>query len=269
MISHNKLCNLEDFADPLLATYMRHAVRDNAAPQSDKFPAGAEHRKFWEIAMAIHTLHGNMKGWSRDQQVLGVGAGTESTLFFLTRYVGRVFATDLYLDAGVWNSPASPTMLKEPEKLAPYEFDRQRLVVQRMDGRDLRYPAESFDGIFSSGSIEHFGSFDDVGRSAREMGRVLKRGGILSLSTEFRLSGGGHGWDGVLLFDPETIQRYIVEPSELEMVDGLDISISEATLATVQSLEAAIADGHKKRPHIVLSHLAYTFTSVHLALRKP
>ena len=43
----------------------------------------------------------------------------------------------------------------------------------------LRYPDDTFDGIFSSGSIEHFGDLQDVANAAYEMGRVLKPGGVL------------------------------------------------------------------------------------------
>ena len=216
--------------------------------------------------------------------MLGVAAGTEDTLFYLTRRVKQVFATDRYYEPGAWGPVAPGLMLVEPGDIAPFEFDLERLVVQHMDGRSLRYPADTFDGIFSSGSIEHFGELEDAAYAAYEMGRVLKPGGILSISTEFRLSGplDGIGWPGrTLLFSPETIRRYIVEASGLTPVDELRPVVSEATLATPRDLDAVIADRTKKRPpdagpefvhwdfpHLVLVKDDYVFTSVHLALRK-
>ncbi len=61
--------------------------------------------------------------------------------------------------------------------------------MQHIDGRWLRFPDETFDGIYSSGSIEHFGGLDFVANAAFEMGRVLKPGGVLTLSTEFKIAG--------------------------------------------------------------------------------
>ena len=68
-------------------------------------------------------------------------------------------------------------MLTEPTSHRPplMLFNRRRLVVQHMDALDLRYEDESFDGIFSCGSIEHFGSLENVAVAAGEMARVLNR----------------------------------------------------------------------------------------------
>ena len=85
----------------------------------------------------------------------------------------------------------------------------------------LRFPDNRFDGIFSSGSIEHFGGLMDVAHSAYEMGRVLKPGGILSLSTVMAIAGPPGRLGGVpgacLLFQRDHLLRYIVEASGLEL----------------------------------------------------
>ncbi len=284
----NKLCELEDFADPELASVIREISSYKVASFSQDFPVGSEHRKDWEVAMAVRTLrdHGALRP---DATILGVAVGTEDTVFYLSRHVHQVFATDRYLFAEEWDAIAPMTMLVEPEALAPYDFDPTRLVVQHMDARSLRYPDAMFDGIFSSGSIEHFGQLLDVAHAAYEMGRVLKPGGILSVSTEFKLTGppGGMGWPGLtLLFSAEQIRRFIVEASGLEPVDEFDDTVSEATLATQRGLVASKID-HDARmaeigpaaqptefafwdfPHVVMVHDGYVFGSVHLALRKP
>src|SRR3546814_19579580 len=92
-------------------------------------------------------------------------------------------------------------MLTEPGSAWEGEWNPRRLVVQHMDALDLRYEDDSFDAIFSSSSIEHFGTHADVARSIRQAHRVLKPGGVLSLSTELRIAGPVPGPPAILQFD--------------------------------------------------------------------
>ena len=164
------------------------------------------------------------------------------------------------------------------------------LVVQHMDARRLRFPDNRFDGIFSSGLIEHFGGLMDVAHSAYEMGRVLKPGGILSLSTVMAIAGPPGrlgGVPGTCSCSSASISlRYIVEASGLELVDALDTDATPAAHAVHRSLEqvltAVLGDSaarglkglqedykHGVFPCIALDWKGFTFDSVHLALRKP
>ncbi len=281
----NKICGIEDFADPELAAAIREVSGYKLACLPD-LPASAEHRKDWEVAMAVLALR-RSGALRRDATVLGVAAGTEDTLFYLTNHVRQVFATDRYVGPGDWGPVAPASMIVEPSAAAPCDFDVNRLVVQHMDARSLRYPDDTFDGVFSSGSIEHVGELIDVANAAFEMGRVLKPGGVLTLATELQISGppGGIGWPhATLIFSPADLQRYIVEATGLEPLDELSTEVSPATMATKQSLAGAIVD-HQARvarlsrpgevdytcwqfPHVVLEHEGYVFASVHLALRK-
>jgi FkbM family methyltransferase len=281
----NKICGLEDFADPELASVIREVSGYKLACLPD-LPRAAEHRKDWEVAMAVLALR-RCGALRPDATVLGVAAGTEDTLFYLTNQVRQVFATDRYVGPGDWGPVAPASMIVEPSAAAPCDFDINRLVVQHMDARSLRYPDDTFDGVFSSGSIEHVGELMDVANAAYEMGRVLKPGGVLTLATELQISGppGGIGWPfATLIFSPADLQRYIVEATGLEPVDDLSVDVSAATMATKQSLAGAIVD-HQARiarlgrpgevdytcwqfPHVVLEHEGYVFASVHLALRK-
>jgi SAM-dependent methyltransferase len=285
-IHFNKVCELEDFSDPELIETIRDVFPHEMAHFSPEFPKGTEYRKYWEIAMSVRALR-TMGALHPDASILGVGAGTEATTFYLTNHVRQVVATDLYLSPGTWGNFAPGFMLVEPEKVAPYPFHRERLVVQHMDGRLLHFPDNSFDGIYSSGSIEHFGGPADIAASAYEMGRVLKPGGILTLSTEFQISGppGGEGWPGVYLFTSNTIRRLIMEASGLELVDELDSEVSPLTLETRQDLSQIVADMNRvveaqgayprvgeviwpRYPHILQVSQGYVFGSVHLTLRK-
>lgn len=234
----------------------------------DYIERGYSRRKEWEIGIALDTLREN--GAVHDEAfILGVGAGNEPTIYHLTNETKMVFATDIYLDSGAWNANAPIEMLEYPQYFAgDIKFDCNRLVVQHMDGRFLNYPDNFFDGIFSSGSIEHFGGWDDIAQSAREMGRVLKQGGILSLSTEFKISGEGDGWDGVKLLSAEDLDRYIIKPSGLTLIDEPNYTVNEQTLAHEMTLLEAIAIKDKTQIETVLNYNGFQFTSVHLALRK-
>lgn len=285
-VHHNKVCEYEDFADPEIAATIREVFPHELKFFSPEFPRGAEYRKYWEIAMSVRALR-HFGALRPDASILGVGAGAETTIFFLANHAGRVFATDLYLSSGDWGDSAPWYMLVAPERFSPYPFASDRLVVQHMDGRLLRYPDNTFDGIFSSGSIEHFGDMESIASSAYEMGRVLKPGGVLTLSTEYLIDGpvGGDGWNGLRFFTGAALQKYIVEASGLAMVDEPQTSISQTTLESARSLQyygrdtqiAFAKQGKYPRvgeiiwshyPHLVLTHRGYTYGSVHLTLRK-
>ncbi len=197
-LGYSKLCELRDFRDDDLAAVIR-GIYGQGSGRPD-FPRGVEHRKYWEVGMAVRALR-DLGALRPDAEILGVGAGREATLFWLTREVRRVFATDLYLHEDSWSAVDSGArMLIDPMAGAEFDWNPRRLVVQHMNGTELRYEDCSFDGIFSSGSIEHFGSLDDIRRSVEEMHRVLKPAGVAAIATEFRLA--GPAWDrGAVLFD--------------------------------------------------------------------
>lgn len=261
-MNHNKVCNVRDFAE--LAPVITDAY--------GRPPDGCEYRKEWEVAMSLRGLdaYGAIRP---DARLLGVGAGTERTSFVLSRQVAQVFCTDLYLEGG-WPGWAEKGMLNDPTPWSGGPYDRQRLVVQHMDGCVLHYPDAFFDGIYSASSIEHFGTLDDVARSAAEMGRVLKPGGVIALTTEWRIGGTeGDGWGNVIVFNADTLRRYVIEPSGCVPVDALDPAVDDATRATAQDLDWVLAtqkNGHAvPTPHVVLTYGGYVFTSVSVVMVKP
>src|SRR3954469_8879721 len=99
--AHCKALSLEDFEDPEISGLISDVWRRGAERAGPEFPRGREHRKQWEAAMAIGALRDG-GAVREDAEVLGVGAGFEPTIFWLTRHVRRVFATDLYLEPGDW-----------------------------------------------------------------------------------------------------------------------------------------------------------------------
>lgn len=292
-LSYCKLCELEDFRDPDLRTLMRDMA--GVGPERANYPDGEEHRKSWEVAMSARALRDF--GALRDgAEILGVGAGTEATIFWLTRHVKRVFATDLYLTEDSWSAMDSGAgMLHAPEVETTLDWNPRRLVVQHMDALELRYEDESFDGIFSSGSIEHFGDLDNIHKSVEEMYRVLRPGGVVGLATEFRLAGPAPGLPGTVLFDEAELGQVLLDGMDWQLASPLDFSISDETMAAPVDFDSlfevldrgpSIADRVKRRlgkelpppairhlptpyPHIVLRKGEHLWTSVHVTMIKP
>jgi SAM-dependent methyltransferase len=281
MTNHNRTCNLADFRDPTI----RDLIRDVFAHELPLFPVehpdGVADSKQWEIAMGVRTLR-EFGALRPDARILGIGAGTEATTFYLSRHVRQVVATDIYAGAGPWADVAPSAFLVEPGGFAAgVPCDPRRILPLHQDARALDLPDDEFDGVYSSGSIEHFGSLASVANAAHEIGRVLKPGGIATIATEFKVAGppDGDGWDpSVILFSPAKLQRFIVEASGLELVDGLRTELDEETLSVRRDLlgflNAAKKVTHPAQkigvyPNLILYHEGYLFCSVHLALRKP
>ena len=253
MINLNRVCSLSDFED------MADLIEAIA-------PGEGKRRKGWELAQQVRALAGLPEGG----RVLGVGVGAEKSIFHLTNRF-EVHATDRYADPGIWAGWCPPTMLTDPGRHAPggRPWQPERLIVQHMDMRRLRYADGSFDGVFSSSAIEHVGGLEGAMAAMREMARVLRPGGVLTLTTEFKIEGEGDGWEGVYLFDAGSLQA-LIGASGLEPVDEPVLTIDGDTLSTAMPLVEAVrcheAGQPLPEPHVVLTHAGCTFTSISLAL---
>ena len=281
MINYNRICNIGDFADEVLRQTIREVFGHELPLFPPDYPDGVADSKQWEIAMAVRALRdfGVLHPGAR---LLGIGAGTEATTFFLSRHVHQVVASDIYAGAGPWADVAPSGFLAEPRFFAgAIPCTPRHILPLHQDARALDLPNEEFDGVFSSGSIEHFGSLSYVANAAYEIGRVLKPGGIAAIATEFKVAGppDGDGWDpNVILFSPQRLHRWIVEASGLELVDALETTLSDETLSVQRDL-LGFLDATKRithpaqkigiYPNLILYHEGYLFCSVHLTLRKP
>jgi SAM-dependent methyltransferase len=235
-LSHNKPCNLEDFARRELRDVMRRELPHEVARFGDAYPAGHEDRKDWETSMALRAFgdHGLLDG---EHDFLGVAAGSEPLSFCLTRYAHRVFATDLYLDPGAWAPNAPESMLKDPGSYWPSPWNPRRLVIQHMNALQLQYEDESFDGVFSSSSIEHFGDYAAIRQAMDEIFRVLRPGGIAAFATEYRISGPPPGIPGTLMFDRSDIDEHLIGDRDWEPLSPLDLTVSDETIRTATPAE--------------------------------
>ena len=266
-------------------------LRDIAGPDLD---AAAEmHRKLWEYAMLGIYLE-DVGALREDTDVLAIAAGSEAPIYWLANRVGHIVATDIYGEGDFSDGEADATMLSDPAAFAPYPYREERLEVQSMNALALDFPDESFDIVYSLSSIEHFGGPAETARAAREIGRVLRPGGHAIIVTEcllarhpldhplvnyaIRLATGGRRCANatprrraVDAFTPRELQRDIIAPSGLSLVQPLSLDQSPETFDNViqwgadGTIDPVMAAA---RPHIVLKGRGAPWTSVFLALTK-
>jgi SAM-dependent methyltransferase len=278
-----KLCDLRDFEEPAVLERI-----DDIVPGFE--PHERPHRKAWEFAML--TLFLEDSGLiAEDSRILSVGAGHEPVLFWLANRVAQVVATDIYGEGDFSGGEADPTMISDPGSFSPYPYRESHLEVRHMDARHLEFEDDSFDAVFSLSAIEHFGSWSDIRRSSRELGRVVRPGGSAYITTECFLgrslfgpravqeAGGRLGPWKFRIFTPRTLVSEIVAPSGLELVQTLDAA-SPDTGSNVIELIGRRGGGRissttgAEYPHIAVRARRFglhtqSWTSVGLALSKP
>jgi len=283
-----KLCDLRDFDDPVVSARI-----DDIVPGLE--PSERLHRKKWEYAML--TLFLEDSGLLReDVRILSVGAGHETVLFWLANRVPKVVATDIYGEGAFGEKEADRSMVTDPASFSPYPYRESHLEVRHMDATKLEFPDGSFDAVFTLSSIEHFGSWENIRRASRELGRVLRPGGSAFVVTECFLGRsafthgvqeaaskvtGGRFFGSMRVFTPETLQSQIVEPSGLQLVQPLDTTLSAASTQNVIELNSAglvSSDTGAPFPHVVVrarralgpvSAHTQKWTSAALAMIKP
>jgi FkbM family methyltransferase len=276
----NRLVNVEDFAEPTVRDAIREVFEHEVA-RTPGFPSGREHRKHWEAAMGVLALREG-GALQPDAQVLFIGPHRETTLFWLTNHVGRVWALDIGEPTARIQSDAS-TMPVGPGPGWPGQWNPRRLVVQHMDACELAFEDDTFDAIIFSGSMTPVGSLERVQRAMDEAWRVLKPGGTLSISTDFLLI--GEKADQSTMFTRDSIERILVGERDWAPVVPMDFTLSEVTKQTEVDYDSirleresdTVTDGEARLdasdeasvyPYCVLRVGPVVFTSVHLALRK-
>ena len=266
----NKLCNLEDWDLDTRAATMRR-IQPDIVRANPNYPVGVEHRKHWENAQVLDGLR-HLEALPLDGLVLAVAAGHEQVVYELTNRARWVFATDIYGVGAFDGYEANQTMLRDPDAFALGPHNRNRLVVQYMDALDLRHEDETFDVVYSLSSIEHFGAEAGAITALNEQRRVVKIGGIVALTTEVVVNDAPTlDLPDLTLFRPEQLVDICERLDGLELVEPIDFSLSDSTLATVTTLEQAGIDAQRRDihyPHIVLELQERLFTSVAVFLRR-
>jgi len=221
---------------------------------------GSMHRKAYEFAQLIFGCRrlGVLEG---DTRVVSVGAGHELTLYWFANHVRQMIATDVYGNA--WQDArgreGDPRVLVDPDLYAPFAYRRDRLRFVTMDGRALAFRDGVFDVAYCLSSIEHFGGVDGAAATIREMTRVLRRGGILALATEYVLAGPAHAET----FQPAEFRHLIQQPG-LEVVQPLDDRVYDRYDYSAVDLYT----NPYQSPHMVVRFGETVFTTVMVFLRK-
>ena len=283
-----KVCDRRDFDDAQQMAMLREIAGPGVEPGMEM------HRKLWEYAM-LGLYLSDADALREDAEALAIAAGSEEPLYWLANRIGRVVATDIYGEGDFAYREATATMLTDPAAFAPYPYRQDRLEVRSMNALELDFPDESFDIVYSLSSIEHFGGPPETAAASREMARVLRPGGHLVIVTECLL--GRHLLDVPLVnyairiasrgkrcatatprrratdaFTPRELQRDIIGPSGLRLVQPLSLEQSPQTFDNVirWGVDGTLDPAREaSRPHIVLKAFGAPWTSVFLALRKP
>jgi SAM-dependent methyltransferase len=219
-----------------------------------------KHRKHWEFAQGIYGLK-KLDCLTPEATAIGVGAGREHPIYYLANVMAKVHATDIYGIGDFEQTDAFSEMLVYPEKFAPFPYRKEHLVVQYMDGCDLKYPDNCFDIAFSFSSIEHFGSHEASSKAVQEMARVLRPGGTAVITTEVILNNVSHPE----FFLPDELYEFLVHPSGLKLVEDIDFTISQSLLEKPVDLSK---DCLNVFPHILCQVGKVVFTSVLMFLQK-
>lgn len=266
MISLSKVANVEDFnSKDFNNIYEKYGLSNIKPDVPINLPL--LNRKTWEVAMAILSFDrlGLMDG---TKEFLGIGAAKEETIVILSNNARRVFATDIYLDPGSWGGWYSEDILVDARPHFDERLNWRKVVFQHVDGTNLPYEDNCFDGIFSCSSIEHFGDEAAIRRAIEEVYRVLKPGGVAAISTEYKISGQGEGFHNVQLFDKDRLERVWLDGLSWKAIDFLDENLCKSNPV---DFEKSIHDkeyASTAYPHMILQNGVYEWTSVHLTLIK-
>lgn len=275
----SKLIDVEDFDAPELAPYLQEIAALESARGGMASGPRILDPKQWQCAMTLRVLDRERVA-SPGHLIAAVGAGTEATLFALARRGAVVFAVDRYLERTAWSDVAPAGMLIDPLQYSPTGHPRGHVIPVHSSALALNLPSGTFDAVFSNGAIEHFGSLANVAIAAREIGRILKPGGVATIATEFRVDGpDDRRWfdNDTMLFTPELLQRHVVQPSGLVARDPLVTVQSDRTFETRRNLVdfpdaakslQALDEKRTASPSLVVYHDGFLFCSVVLTLFK-
>lgn len=246
-----KICDVNDWYGEDWLAYLDQ--------MGEPFQTGIYHRKSWEWAQGLYALD-QLGLLHEGATALGVGAGTEQVMYYLANRIKMVTATDIYGQGSFVGKTAHSDMLVAPESYAKIPYRQDHLTTAYMDGTNLEFPAENFDVAFSFSSIEHFGGHEAAGKAMREMGRVIKPGGAVIITTEVVLN--GVRYPGY--YRPSDLVEQLVDASGLSLLEDIDFSISDRTLA--HPVDFSHPGYNYVKPHVICRLGGVYWTSVCLVL---
>jgi len=219
----------------------------------------------WATAMALITLkrYGALTG---NTSAIHIGAGSSPLTFFLCGKCAEVFAVDCYGSESLQNAPVQ--MLFDPSEVAQQPFPAERLVVEGMDMRNLRFPDGRFDAAVIARDLAEVRDLQGLANVSHEVGRVLRPGGIATMSLRYRLAGppGESGTTDWVSVSDEEIERYVLSAGGLELVEDLQLSVSKATWESERVFPST--SDRVQPPTFFEIDGGYCIATLHLAMRK-
>jgi SAM-dependent methyltransferase len=249
----NKICQVADIYHP---HWKRTSSELKLEMNEENF-----HRKDWEYTQIIYSLK-KLHFLTPQSVCLGIGAGRENLLYYLTYKVKKVIGIDLY-EGNYYGGEDEEDIPLSVERYAPFPYIKEKLNLIRMNALNLEFPNNFFDFIFSASSIEHFGEKKDILQALKEMYRVLKPGGAAVITTELKLTS--------LSSSPPNVRPFflrelldLIHTSGFNTFKEFDLRIEDEYLRNCIKLPEEI----NKRPHVILRFLSTVFTSVNIVLQK-
>ncbi len=245
----NCLCDLSDWNDPHFQKILAELGKS----------AGII-RKDWEYARTVLGLE-KLGALKPDAVGLSVGAGHEKLMYYFSNIVQKMIGIDLY-DSSKWPCEGDPSVLIDPDTVSPFDYCKVHLEFRRMNGCDLEFDDETFDFAYSLSSIEHFGGHEYAALAMREIERVLKKGGIACIVTEFVINGRAHA----SYFNRKDMEQFLLRSHGMHLLESkIDFRIGKETIASYIDIEK---DSLSRSPHVVLKQLGHLWTSTILFFRK-
>jgi len=177
--------------------------------------------RYMEYQLAIGGL-GALEG----RRVLDIGSPKLPVLLLARRARCELYATDI---RDYFIGPIAHFL----NRLGQGSLVGKQIHLQVQDARHLTYPDAFFDGIFSISVLEHIPEEGDS-VAMREIARVLRPGGVVTLTVPFAAGGYSEEYvrgdvyerrsNGAPTFyqrryDTAALHRRLIEPSELRLVE--------------------------------------------------
>ena len=227
--------------------------------------SGEVYRKGWEWTQCIYGLQ-RLGAIQPAATALGVGAGREPIIFYLGDSIQRVTALDLYGNE-TWSNNAREAdsgVTVDPQQFCPRPIRKKQITFVNASGTRLPFRDGAFDVCWSMSSIEHFGGHEAAAEAMREMARVTRPGGIVSVATEYLLLPEQRH---IEFFTRRELERYIISASKrLDLVEPVawDVLPSEFLIDQI-----TVPNGvDRRRRHVVLNDGSVQWTSVLMFFRK-
>lgn len=269
-ISLSEVINVSRYDDPEWMNIHRELETYSTDKHVFKHTSGEVYRKGWEWTQCVYGLS-KLGAIQPEARALGVGAGREPVIFWLSDRIRHVVATDLYgnetwsksKDGSVGNE-APEDILHDATQYCPRPFNSSRVSFENADGTALQYEDNSFDFCWSLSSIEHFGGHDASRKAVQEMARVTRKGGTVAISTEYLLLDEPHPE----YFTKQEIIDYLINATpSLRLVDEMSWELPPFEYL-IDQISFSSEGVHRLRRHVVLNDGFNQWTSFMLFFRK-